>query len=162
MRLVQAIILDPKIALHTPQKLWLSTGIRALDHACETLYRPGGQYPLQQLALSAIRDLFTYLPQCVDKEGEDVEARGRLQVAAWMSLFPSRLETALGPCECPSQHEVTKDLANMLHRNQHMRSGTASALRTPFPMACARFSHSQIQCEPWRERSPQLAPNVPC
>jgi len=93
----KAIILDPKIALHTPQKLWLSTGIRALDHACETLYRPGGQYPLQQLALSAIRDLFTYLPQCVDKEGQDVEARGRLQVAAWMSLFPSRLETALGP-----------------------------------------------------------------
>lgn len=112
MPATQAIILDPKVALHTPQKLWLSTGIRALDHACETLYRPGGQYPLQQLALSAIRDLFTYLPQCMDKDGEDVEARGRLQVAAWMSLFPSRLETALGPCEYRLRSAVTSLVAD--------------------------------------------------
>ena len=162
MRLSQAIILDPKLALHTPQKLWLSTGIRALDHACETLYRPGGQYPLQQLALSAIRDLFTYLPQCVDIEGEDVEARGRLQVAAWMSLFPSRLETALGPCEWPPQHEVTNDLANKFRRDQRTRLDTVSAPHIPFPMACARYSHFQILCEPWRERSRRLVPNVPC
>ena len=112
--------MDPKIALYTPEKLWLSTGIRALDHALENLYRPSGQaqYPHQQLALSAIRDLFTYLPQCMSADGKDVEARGKLQVAAWMSyvsslsvnrtgraylllfrLFPARLDTALGPCK---------------------------------------------------------------
>lgn len=82
---MQAIILDPKVALYTPERLWLSTGIRALDHAFETLYRPGGQYPLQQLALCAIRDLFTYLPHCVKADGKDLYARGKLQVAAWMS-----------------------------------------------------------------------------
>lgn len=94
----KAVILDPRAAQYTPLKLWLSTGIRALDHASEILYRPGAAYPLQQLALAAIRDLFVYLPQCSDAKNEqDLTARGRTQVAAWMSLFPARLDTALGP-----------------------------------------------------------------
>lgn len=32
-----AVILDPTITVHTPMDLWLSTGVRALDHAVETL-----------------------------------------------------------------------------------------------------------------------------
>jgi maleylacetate reductase len=30
-----AVVLDPAIALHTPEWLWLSTGIRAVDHCVE-------------------------------------------------------------------------------------------------------------------------------
>jgi alcohol dehydrogenase class IV len=30
-----AVVLDPAITLHTPEWLWLSTGIRAVDHAIE-------------------------------------------------------------------------------------------------------------------------------
>lgn len=82
----KAIIMDPKLSVYTPEKLWLSTGIRAMDHAFETLYRPGAAYPLQQMALAAIRDLFTYLPQCMHEEGKNnIEARGKLQIAAWLS-----------------------------------------------------------------------------
>jgi alcohol dehydrogenase class IV len=82
--------MDPKLSIHTPEKLWLSTGIRAMDHAFETLYRPGAAYPLQQMALAAIRDLFTYLPKCMGEEGQkDIEARGKLQIAAWMSWVRS-------------------------------------------------------------------------
>ena len=66
-------------------KLWLSTGIRALDHAVETLYRPGAQYPIQQMALVAIRDLFIYLPQHESSGGKNLETINKLQVAAWMS-----------------------------------------------------------------------------
>jgi maleylacetate reductase len=32
-----AVILDPTITLHTPMWLWLSTGMRSLDHAVEAL-----------------------------------------------------------------------------------------------------------------------------
>ena len=32
-----SVILDPAITIHTPMDLWLSTGVRALDHAVETL-----------------------------------------------------------------------------------------------------------------------------
>lgn len=35
----KAIILDAELTLHTPEKLWLSTGMRAVDHAVETQYR---------------------------------------------------------------------------------------------------------------------------
>ena len=33
----QVIILDPAITVHTSERLWLSTGIRSLDHAGETI-----------------------------------------------------------------------------------------------------------------------------
>ena len=35
----QFIIYDPYLTTATPEALWLSTGIRALDHAVENLYR---------------------------------------------------------------------------------------------------------------------------
>lgn len=35
----KGVILDAELTLDTPQRLWLSSGIRALDHAVETLYR---------------------------------------------------------------------------------------------------------------------------
>ena len=31
------VVLDPAITLHTPEWLWLSTGVRSVDHAVETL-----------------------------------------------------------------------------------------------------------------------------
>lgn len=81
----QGVILDAEFTMYTPQHLWLTTGLRALDHAFESLYRPGAQYPLQQMALAAVREIFTFLPQCKDAGGRDMEARQKLLIAAWMS-----------------------------------------------------------------------------
>ena len=33
----ESVILDPAVTLHTPAWLWLSSGVRAVDHAVETL-----------------------------------------------------------------------------------------------------------------------------
>ncbi|KAK0185847.1 alcohol dehydrogenase IV [Armillaria mellea] len=91
-RLVPAgIILDAELTLPTPERLWLSTGIRALDHAVENLYRPGVAFPVKVLCNSAIADLFTYLPAS-KANPQDVEARQRLQLASWMSIWPMTLE----------------------------------------------------------------------
>ncbi|KAG6886147.1 hypothetical protein C0993_000665 [Termitomyces sp. T159_Od127] len=76
------IILDAELTLATPERLWLSTGIRALDHAVgrsinecstfisnpkstivETLYRPLTPVPVKVLCYAALADLFTYLPK---------------------------------------------------------------------------------------------------
>lgn len=82
----RVIILDPEMTLATPAWLWSSSGIRALDHAVETLYAPG-DHPVQDvLALEAVRDLFAFLP-ATRQEPEDLKARLRCQMAAWMSLF---------------------------------------------------------------------------
>ncbi|KAL5528036.1 hypothetical protein ACEPAF_7172 [Sanghuangporus sanghuang] len=91
------IILDAELTLTTPERLWLSTGMRAVDHAVENLYRPGVPYPLKVLAYDAIASLFTYLPLCKSSPS-DLATRQKLQVASWMSLWPLKMEaySALG------------------------------------------------------------------
>jgi 3-oxoacid CoA-transferase len=79
-------LLDSSMTLATPMQLWLSSGIRALDHAVETLYAPGLHPANDVLALEAIRLLFEYLPLC-NVQPEDLEIRTQLQIAAWLSFF---------------------------------------------------------------------------
>ena len=74
--------------------MWLSSGIRALDHAVETLYAPG-THPIEDvLALEAIRRLFHYLPLSKERP-DDLDARTELQLAAWMSFF-GEVNTPMG------------------------------------------------------------------
>lgn len=82
----RTVILDAEMTLPTPMRLWLASGIRALDHAVETLYSPGYHPVNDVLALQAIRDLFECLPRCLS-EPENLDVRQRLQLAAWMSYF---------------------------------------------------------------------------
>ena len=69
----------------------LSTGIRALDHAVGFLDQPFVIPPMKYLRYGAIVDLFKYLPQS-KADPNDIHARQKLQVAAWMSLWPARYE----------------------------------------------------------------------
>lgn len=80
------VILEPAITLHTPMWLWLSSGIRALDHAVETLYSDGYHPVSDVLALQAIAGLFEFLPRCKD-DPQSLQARHACQLAAWMSYF---------------------------------------------------------------------------
>ncbi|KAI0644566.1 iron-containing alcohol dehydrogenase [Trametes meyenii] len=91
------IILDAELTLATPDRLWLSTGIRALDHAIENLYRPLIPPPLKHLCYAALADLFKYLPES-RANPKAIDVRQKLQIASWMSLWPLRLEkySALG------------------------------------------------------------------
>jgi maleylacetate reductase len=94
------VILDPEATVFTPERLWLSTGIRALDHAVEgVLY--GDEHPVTDVTgLEGMRRLFEYLPRS-KAEPEDLDVRAGLQVAAWLSYFaplntPMGLSHALG------------------------------------------------------------------
>ncbi|MCJ1319817.1 hypothetical protein MMC15_005153 [Xylographa vitiligo] len=93
---VDVIIYDPKFAVQTPQKLWLSTGMRAMDHAIELLYHPTStEVPTKQLLLTAAATLFAYLPKSkAEPENEDYITR--LQLAAWSSLYPYGLNVKGG------------------------------------------------------------------
>ncbi|BFZ58240.1 hypothetical protein PYCC9005_005302 [Savitreella phatthalungensis] len=94
------VILDGELAMSTPQRLWLSTGIRALDHAVETQYRPYAPPFIQLLAQHAAADLFRLLRQH-KQQGHDPQLNQQLLVAAWHSLFPyaqeSKAKSTLGP-----------------------------------------------------------------
>jgi len=85
------VILDAELTLFTPEVLWLSTGIRALDHAVEGLYNPNLPYPSKVLCYAALSDLFKYLPKSKAQPG-DLEVRQRLLIAAWLSLWPVKIE----------------------------------------------------------------------
>ncbi len=88
------VILDPEMTIFTPELLWLSTGIRALDHAVEGfLY--GGDHPVTDVTgLEGARRLMGLLPLSRAKP-DDLEARAELQVAAWLSYF-GPLNTPMG------------------------------------------------------------------
>ncbi len=81
-----AVILDPAITVHTPMPLWLSTGVRALDHAVETLCSTSPEAFADAGALEAIRLLTTSLPRTV-ADPDDLEARLDSQVGVWQACM---------------------------------------------------------------------------
>jgi maleylacetate reductase len=88
------VILDPEATLFTPEKLWLSTGIRALDHAIEG-FLGEGEHPIEDvLGLEGARRLIEYLPRSKE-EPEHLGLRLELQLAAWMAYF-GPLNTPMG------------------------------------------------------------------
>ncbi|TCJ18445.1 maleylacetate reductase [Rubrobacter taiwanensis] len=80
------VVLDPAATSHTPMELWLSTGIRALDHAIEGFLGRGAHPVTDVLGLEGARRLFEYLPRSKRDPG-DMEVRAELQIAAWISYF---------------------------------------------------------------------------
>lgn len=80
------IFYDPKFGLHTPPCLFLSTGIRALDHAVESQYHPYATWiPARLVASNAIMELFRLLPKYkANPKDEDVITG--LFLAAYASL----------------------------------------------------------------------------
>jgi len=82
-----AIVLDPALTIHTPEWLWFSTGVRALDHALEALGSTHSNHFCDGIAGSALRLLGSALPQ-VKADAKDLDARLRCQVGAWQSMIP--------------------------------------------------------------------------
>ena len=80
------IVLDPDMTAGTPDWLWLSTGVKALDHCIERLYCRGNQPAIDAPVLSAAEMLFQALPRSRESDG-DAEARLQCLVAAWMSMM---------------------------------------------------------------------------
>ena len=80
-----SVVLDPWAALHTPEWLWFSTGIRAVDHAVEGLCAPGANPYTDGMNLQALRLLARSLAASKAAPG-DVDARLESQLGAWMSM----------------------------------------------------------------------------
>jgi maleylacetate reductase len=86
VRLVlDSVIYDAQLSLATPMSLWLSTGIRALDHGVEG-FLADGEHPFSDaMALEAIRRLFDSLPRAKAAPA-DLEVRTENQLGAWFSF----------------------------------------------------------------------------
>jgi len=78
------VILDPAITLHTPEWLWLSTGIRGVDHAAEALCSVDAHPYCDGLALHALRLFAEGLPR-TKAAPQDIAARLVCQQASWLA-----------------------------------------------------------------------------
>ncbi|MBR1205941.1 MULTISPECIES: iron-containing alcohol dehydrogenase [unclassified Bradyrhizobium] len=83
----RATILDPDLSVHTPDWLFLSTGIRAVDHCVEGICsREAHPYGDAQ-ALKGLEMLAQGLPR-VKADPKDIPARMDCQIGTWLSTGP--------------------------------------------------------------------------
>ena len=118
-----AVIFDARLSLETPLELWLSTGIRSVDHAVETLLADGGHPFSDTLALEALRRLQTSL-LATHADPSNVAARTESQLGAWFSF------TLPGPAAAGLSHTLGKRIGSR-HNIPH---GISSCLLLPHVM----------------------------
>ena len=91
----RTVILDPAASVPTPEWLFLSTGIRAVDHAAEDICSVNGQPLSEGAAFHALRLLGRGLPAVKANPG-DLDARLDCQIGAWMSMVGSQTGVSKG------------------------------------------------------------------
>jgi alcohol dehydrogenase class IV len=97
------VIYDAVLTLATPMELWLSTGIRAVDHAVEG-FLADGEHPFSDvMCLAAVRRLFESLPRA-KADPKDLGVRTENQLAAWFSF------TLPGPSAGGLSHVMGKQI----------------------------------------------------
>ncbi len=107
----QVVILDPAVTIHTPAGLWLSTGIRAVDHAVETICSRKPQPLTDATCIHALRLLSKSLP-ANRANPDDLSARLDSQLAVWLAT------TGLGRVDWGASHGIGHQLgavANVPH-----------------------------------------------
>ena len=86
--LPRTVINDPVLTLATPDWLWVSTGIRALDHAIECAYAIRHQPISDTLAAKSIALFVKHLKAGITTQGDEQLAhRGHCQFASWYSIY---------------------------------------------------------------------------
>jgi maleylacetate reductase len=91
----RAVILDPAVTLHTPEWLWLSTGIRAVDHCVEGLCSREAHPFADAQALKGLSMLAQALPR-VKADRNDLDARMDCQIGTWLSMGPLSMGVPMG------------------------------------------------------------------
>lgn len=76
----QLVILDPQLTTSTPDKWWLSTGVRAVDHCVEAMCSLQSTEESDRDATEGLEKLIPGLLRC-QKNSEDLEARLQCQLA---------------------------------------------------------------------------------
>ena len=132
-----AVILDPEITRHTPQWLWLSTAVRAIDHAVEGLCSVQHSPFVEATSLHALRLFAQALPRS-KADPDDLPARLACLQAAWLA--------ALGILRVP--YGASHGIGHSLGAVTGMSHGYTSCVMLPHVMrwnaVVARERHTQI------------------
>ena len=98
-----AVILDPTITMHTPEWLWLSTGMRAVDHAVESLCSKAPQPFTDATCERGLSMLATSLRRSREAP-DDLDARLISQMGVWLAT------TGLGRIPWGASHGIGHQL----------------------------------------------------
>lgn len=119
------VVLDPALTVHTPDWLWLSTGVRSVDHAVETLASHLSNDFADGLADSALRLLVEGLSR-VRADPSDLEARLKCQIGAWQSMI-----SIIGGVPMGASHAI----GHVLGGTCAVPHGHTSCVMSPFVLA---------------------------
>ncbi|KAK8013176.1 hypothetical protein PG991_009447 [Apiospora marii] len=123
------VILDPALAQSTPARVWLSTGVKAVDHCVETLCSLKSDDAADADARNGLHRLIPGLLRCAkDHDGQDEDARLVCQLGAidamsaatrgvplgashgiGHQLGPAGLHPASGVCKFNYQRDANRD-----------------------------------------------------
>ena len=121
-------ILDPGPTVHTPLWVWLSSGVRAIDHAAEAICSGLSNPASDASFLHALRLLSSGLPR-VKKHPDDLEARLDCQLAVWLAMTGRQGGIVMGAshaighvlggsCDVPHGHTSCVMLAPVMRYNR--------------------------------------------
>ncbi len=116
-------VVDPKLTLKMPPQLTAATGMDALTHAIEAYVCQWRNDFSDAMAIKAIQLVFKYLPRAYEN-GEDVEARERMHIAATMA----------GMAFSNSQVASTHAMGHAFGAVFHIPHGRAVGLFLPYVM----------------------------
>lgn len=150
----RSIILDAAITRHTPEKLWLGSGTRAMDHGIEAVCSPRGNPLVEGVCLRGIRFLHDGLLRSKDNP-DDAEARAACQYGSWLSAFGLQARVPMGAshaighvlggsCDVPHYFCTAVMMPSVLRYNKPATADAqkllAEALRAPDADAGDTFS----------------------
>ena len=131
----RAVILDPAIGLHTPEWLWLSTGIRAVDHCVEGICSQESQPYGDAQALKGLALLAQALPR-VKADGRDLDARMDCQLGTWLSTGPLAAGVPMG---------ASHGIGYVLGAEFGVPHGHTSCVMLPFVMRWNKQANAERQ-----------------
>ncbi len=131
----RAVILDPAIGLHTPEWLWLSTGIRAVDHCVEGICSRESQPYGDAQALKGLSLLAQALPR-VKADGRDLDARMDCQIGTWLSTGPLAAGVPMG---------ASHGIGYVLGAEFGVPHGHTSCVMLPFVMRWNKSANAERQ-----------------
>jgi alcohol dehydrogenase class IV len=89
------VVLDAELTTTTPDRFWLSTGIRAVDHCVETLCSLQSHKEGDEAAVKGLKQLVPGLLRC-KKDRNDLEARHLCQLGVINAMAAVRTGVDLG------------------------------------------------------------------
>lgn len=119
------VVLDPAVTVHTPEWLWLSTGVRSVDHAVETLGSYRSNDFADGMAANALLLLVEGLTR-VKSDPSDLEGRLKCQIGAWQSMIP-----IVGGVPMGASHAI----GHILGGTCNVPHGYTSCVMSPYVLA---------------------------